>query len=184
MATIPQPVSPGFTTVGQIVAAVPGIPVSRIRLQPTPGTATEEAVLRARQKERVYCELIDGVLVEKPMGYEESIIVQNMLAVIHAFVKKHDLGLVGGEGGMLRLSANQIRIPDGSFVSWNQLPGRILPSEPIWDIYPDLAIEVLSASNTRAEITRKIGEYFDAGTRLVWIVELLKPLPCTLRQRY
>ena len=35
----------------------------------------------------------------------------------------------------------------------------------------DLAVEVLSESNTRAEMQRKLAEYFSAGTRLVWYLD-------------
>jgi Uma2 family endonuclease len=62
-------------------------------------------------------------------------------------------------------------MPDVSFVAWNQFPNRQLPPEQIWSIYPDLAVEVLSPSNTSAEIDRKAREYFTAGTQLVWIVD-------------
>src|SRR5207302_308329 len=45
------------------------------------------------------------------------------------------------------------------------------PDEPIPELAPDLAVEVLSESNTRAEMDRKRQEYFRAGTRLVWEVD-------------
>jgi Uma2 family endonuclease len=38
-------------------------------------------------------------------------------------------------------------------------------------LYPDLAVEVLSKSNTEKEMKRKLREYFEAGTRLVWLVD-------------
>ena len=48
------------------------------------------------------------------------------------------------------------------------MPGRILPDDPIPDVVPDLAIEVLSKSNTPSEMHRKREEYFRAGVRIVW----------------
>jgi Uma2 family endonuclease len=51
------------------------------------------------------------------------------------------------------------------------LPGRILPEEPIPDLAPDLAVEILSRSNTTAEMPRKLAEYFAAGVRLVWYLD-------------
>jgi len=47
--------------------------------------------------------------------------------------------------------------------------GRI-PDQAIADLVPDLAIEVISRSNTREELERKLGEYFSAGVHLVWYV--------------
>ena len=42
------------------------------------------------------------------------------------------------------------------------------PREPIPDLVPDLAIEVISRRNTRQEMDRKLRDYFTAGVRLVW----------------
>jgi Uma2 family endonuclease len=39
-------------------------------------------------------------------------------------------------------------------------------------LVPDLVIEVLSKSNTPAEMQRKLGEYFAAGVRLAWFVDV------------
>ena len=39
------------------------------------------------------------------------------------------------------------------------------------DLYPDLAVEVLSESNTPEEMERKLREYFLAGVRLVWMID-------------
>jgi Uma2 family endonuclease len=38
-------------------------------------------------------------------------------------------------------------------------------------VYPDLAVEVLSESNTQTEMIRKLKDYFFAGTRLVWFID-------------
>ena len=43
------------------------VPLERIRLNPPPGYATEEDVLRIEASEDRLYELEDGVLVEKPM---------------------------------------------------------------------------------------------------------------------
>jgi Uma2 family endonuclease len=62
-------------------------------------------------------------------------------------------------------------MPDVAFISWKQLPNRKYPNEPIASLIPELAVEVLSESNTRGEMERKLREYFFTGTRLVWIVD-------------
>jgi Uma2 family endonuclease len=64
-----------------------------------------------------------------------------------------------------------VRIPDVSFVSWDRLPKREVPADPIPDLAPDLAVEVLSEGNTEKEMQRKLKEYFLAGVRLVWYVD-------------
>ena len=60
--------------------------------------------------------------------------------------------------------------PDVAFASWDRFPGRKRPKVAIPDLAPDLVVEVLSKGNTRAEMRRKLGEYFAAGVRLVWLV--------------
>jgi Uma2 family endonuclease len=53
-------------------------------------------------------------------------------------------------------------------------PERITPDVPedgYLPIAPDLAVEVLSPSNTRAEMAEKIDAYLEGGTQLVWIVD-------------
>jgi Uma2 family endonuclease len=158
-------------TLADLVKRFGAIPASRIRTNPPPGLATEQDVLDADAHEDRLCELIDGVLLEKTMGAYES----RVAIVIGHFLEAHrdvdDRGLVLSEAGMLRIAPGQVRIPDVSFISWDQIPGREFPREPIPSLYPDLAVEVLSEGNTRREIDRKIREYFRAGTSLVWVID-------------
>ena len=72
---------------------------------------------------------------------------------------------------MLRLFPGRVRIPDVTFIPWTQIPGRHWPKTPIPEIPPDLAVEVLSPSNTSGEIRLKLRESFQSGTRLVWVVD-------------
>ncbi len=145
------------------------VPTSRIRFQPYP--ASEEDVLAVRDKERRLCELVDGLLVEKAMGYHESFLALQLAFFLDAFVAPKKLGLIAGEAGMLKLSSGLVRIPDVSFISWARVPGGKVPKEPIPQLAPDLAVEVLSKSNTVAEMKRKLKDYFKAGVSLVWIID-------------
>ena len=49
-------------------------------------------------------------------------------------------------------------------------PSGEFPEAPIPDLVPDLVVEVISRSNTRKEMDEKLGEYFEKGVRLVWLV--------------
>ena len=73
--------------------------------------------------------------------------------------------------GHAQILPHQVRVPDVCFISWDRFPGRTLPAEPIPDLAPDLAIEVLSTSNTEGEMQRKLHDYFTAGVRLVWYID-------------
>lgn len=157
-------------TVADLLERLGGIPASRVRLHPAPGTAREEDVVWAHAHEDRLCELVDGVLVEKAMGYFESRLAVVLGYLLETFLERHPLGIVAGEAGMMRITHRQVRIPDVSFVSWDRLPGGHVPREPIPDLVPDLAVEILSEGNTAAEMKRKVAEYFAAGARLVWLV--------------
>ncbi len=158
-------------TAAELLKKLGGIPAERVRLEPPPGTATEKDVLAIEQREGRLCELVEGVLVEKAMGLEESFLAMWLGHLLYQFLGKHDLGILAGEAGMLRLWPGLVRIPDVSFISWDQLPNRKIPKKPIPDLYPDLAVEVLSRKNTKPEIDRKLLEYFRSGTRLAWVVD-------------
>jgi Uma2 family endonuclease len=72
---------------------------------------------------------------------------------------------------MIRMPANLVRIPDVAFFRWKRFPRRELPDEGAPEIAPDLAVEVVSKSNTPREMERKLGEYFGAGVKLVWFID-------------
>jgi Uma2 family endonuclease len=160
-----------FITAAEMHKQLGGIPLERIRVVPPAGQATEADLLRLLDSEKRICELIDGVLVEKTMGYLESMVAASLIIVLGKFVNDHDLGIVLGEAGTLRILEDQIRVPDVAFLSWRHFPGRVLPAEPVPALAPDLAVEVLSAGNTRAEMERKLDDYFAAGVRLVWFID-------------
>ncbi len=161
----------GFITAAELQQQLGGIPLERIRMVPPPGLATEKDLLRVIDSEDRICELIDGVLVEKTMGYYESLLAMALGYYLKDFLKRHDLGIVLGEAGTLRILGDQIRIPDVAFLSWRHFPERMLPAEPVPALVPDLAVEVLSAGNTKSEMERKLDEYFAAGVKLVWFVD-------------
>ena len=159
---------PKFLTVADLLHELGDIPPERVRLRPNPGEATERDLLKPDAK---LCELIDGTLVEKTMGAVESMLDVEFLILLGTFVKRHRLGIVLGSDGMVRLMPGRVRLPDTCFISWDRLPGRKMPTSPILDLAPDLAVEVLSKGNTKAEIKRKLREYFDAGVLLVWLID-------------
>jgi Uma2 family endonuclease len=147
------------------------IPLERIIMDPWLGTATEADLLRKVEVEKQLCELVDGTLIEKPMGYLESRIAAALIEFLGAFVRRHKLGHVTGEAGLMRLSRGLVRIPDVAFVSFERFPNGKIPRAPIPSLAPDLAVEILSKSNTAREMKRKVKEYFAAGSRAVWLID-------------
>jgi Uma2 family endonuclease len=45
-----------------------------------------------------------------------------------------------------------------------------VPGGEAWEVVPDLAVEVVSPSNTAIEVVKKLGDYFRAGVRQVWVI--------------
>jgi Uma2 family endonuclease len=159
-------------SVADLIESLGGIPPERIRLRPAPGLATEADALKLLEAPRKrLCELIDGVLVEKTMGFRESFLAGLILRILGDFVDARGLGIVIGEAGMIRLYPGRLRIPDVAFYAWDRFPDRRIPDDPIPAVAPDLAVEVLSPSNTPKEMALKRRDYFAAGVRLVWEVD-------------
>jgi Uma2 family endonuclease len=169
--TLLETFEPPIVTVADLLDRLDGISAERVRFFPIPGTATVEDVIEIEARENRLCELVDGVLVEKPMGMRESILAVELILHLGAFVKAMKLGRVAGEGGMMQLRQALVRIPDVAFISRSRLPGGRLPPGGAPLIAPDLAVEILSPSNTRREMARKLREYFEAGARLVWYID-------------
>ncbi len=158
-------------TVGDLLDRLGGIPASRVRLVPTPGTATEQDVIDVHDRTNRLCELVDGVLVEKVMGFDESIVSLLLAGSLLNYLKRHDLGKLVGADGMMRLFPGLVRIPDVAFISWKRYPKKTRKRGEIPTVAPDLVVEVLSKKNTPREMARKLDEYFRAGVLLVWYVD-------------
>jgi Uma2 family endonuclease len=164
MAT--APVTP--TWLDEALHRLGGVSPSRVVIAGWP--CTEERYLEILGQTGRHFELVDGLLVEKTVGIYESRVGFLLGRLLDEYAEKHDLGIVIVETGTVRI-VGQVRMPDAAFYPWSQFPGRLLPRAAIHGIPPDLAVEVMSPSNTAAEMERKRRECFAAGTRLVWEVE-------------
>src|SRR3954452_24115384 len=118
-----------WETLADLVEQLGSIPLRRIRMTPAPGTATEADLIEAEGRYHSLFELVDGVLVEKGMGYRESLLACALIEFLRAFVIPRNLGLVSGADGSLRLFPGLVRAPDVAFASWDHFPDRRLPTE-------------------------------------------------------
>jgi len=159
---------PSIRTLADLIRDLGDIDPSRILLTPTPGTATIADV------ERYECELIDGTLVRKPMGWIEALLASFIGRKLGNYAEDHDLGEVIGADGFFKVFEGGSRAPDASYVAYASLPDGKLPTKPVPALAPDICIEVLSPGNTIAEMKRKRAEYFASGVKLVWIVNPIK----------
>jgi len=175
MSAVMEEVVETELTLADLIERFGPIPLRRIRRNPAPGTASERDVEAIHDRENRLYELVDGILVEKDVGLYESLIAVTLSHLIKEFLKGKKLGEVFGADGFMKLRPGLVRIPDVSFVSRERLRRiRIKSRRPLPRLAPNLAVEVLSAGNTKDEMDRKLVEYFANGVQLVWIID---PIP-------
>ena len=120
-------------------------------------------------------ELVKGVLVELMVAsdeHEETVILTGIGVGNHVYGNR--LGKVyGSNRGYVTGpdSPATSRMPDVSFVS-NARLGQPDLAGMLYNGAPDLAVEILSESNTPGEIAQKIEEYLNAGGRAVWVIDI------------
>jgi len=118
------------------------------------------------------CELVDGQLLEKPMGAEADWVGMQLIRRLGNLIAELATGHVfGPETGYQCFGDDprKVRKPDGSVIAAGRLPGGRIPKGHI-RIAPDLAFEVISPNDTYYEVEAKVREYLDAGVRLVWVL--------------
>ncbi len=137
----------------------------------------DDVWLLAHQPDNDYkhFELIDGELIEMaPPGGEHGEFSLNLGSYIRAYVRERNLGRATVETGYHPPGNRQTLLsPDVAFISHerapNPFPKRYVP------VMPDLAVEILSPTDTIGKAREKAEIYLSNGTNMVWIV-----LPDTL----
>ncbi|MCB1021976.1 MAG: Uma2 family endonuclease, partial [Acidobacteria bacterium] len=117
-------------------------------------------------------ELLRGELISmSPVNPRHGRVVGRLSARVVDYAFDHDLGdvYVGDTGWRLERSPDTVLAPDIAFVRKDRLAEVDEVGFP--ETYPDLAIEVLSPSNTAAEMMLKLEIYSSCGVSAVWIVE-------------
>ncbi len=121
----------------------------------------------------VLYEVVDGQIVEKPpMGAFNTWLAALLQNAMGPFASENQLGCVVSEmlfvlGGARKLK----RRPDVAFVSSARWPiEQPIPDDEAWDVVPDLAVEIISRSNSAIDVNVKIHEYFRAGVQGVWVI--------------
>jgi Uma2 family endonuclease len=140
-------------------------------MRPAPGTATSDDAVYSKERFDLLCELVNGILVAKTMGYFESKLAVALAYFLHQYLESHPLGEVAGADGSCETVDDNVRKPDVSFTSFERIRKLGKSTRAKLPFAPDLAVEVLSPSNTAHEMDIKLKEYFAGGTRLVWYLE-------------
>ena len=142
-----------------------GLPAITDRLM-----TVEEFMLRPERADGALEELVDGkVITMPPPGAEHGFIALNIGAELRAFVKARKLGWVASSdsGTILRHEPDTVRGPDVAFYSIKRVPA--VP-QGYFEVAPDLAVEVISPSDSASYVQKKVVQYLEAGVQLIWVV--------------
>lgn len=116
-------------------------------------------------------ELVDGKLIDMDGKPRHGRITTRIGALLQNHALDSRLPLDVGVSTGFVMSESTLRFPDVHVTSWERM-AEYDEAEPGWPrLAPDVAIEVVSASNTPAALDRKTAEYFAGGSRAVWIAD-------------
>jgi Uma2 family endonuclease len=122
-------------------------------------------------EEAEWCELVDGELVKmSPSRFPEARVVRMIQRLLDNLVSQHQLGEVFGPDLGYELTPHRVRAPDVSFVAADKIAAYGNPWE-FAQFVPDLVVEVISPDVKYGYLQRKIRDYFEAGVRLLWLVD-------------
>lgn len=148
---------------------LPTVPLLSNGIHPTAnGLPANQAV----NDEFLY-EVVDGNIVEVPrMGAFEADLASILQTNLNHFAIQNKMGRAEAEVLFhLDTTRKLKRRPDVAFVSYGRWPRKKrIPPGDAWDVIPNLAVEVVSPTNTAAEILAKVNEYFRAGCERVWVI--------------
>lgn len=128
---------------------------------------------RLPEEDAYRTELKRGRIVREPRpGAQHGWVAVELFRALDPYVREHELGAVIMETGfLLSVDPPTVRGPDVAFIAAENLPPREAIPRGFWRRAPDLAVEVLSPSNSAIEIQEKVLDYLHAGTRIVWVVD-------------
>jgi len=117
-------------------------------------------------------ELVAGhILVREPPGYRHGYVAAQLQFAITGHTRQHKLGVVlaSETGFTLFRNPDTVRAPDVAFIRTERVPAT--PPIGYAEFAPDLTVEVLSPSDRVGRVLAKVGDWIEAGARLVWIVD-------------
>ena len=127
-------------------------------------------------------ELVDGELVDMDGTPPHGRITLTIGRLVDNHVSASGLGLDVGVSTGFQMSGHTLRFPDVHVTRWERMAQYDERAGGWPQFAPDVAIEVVSPSNTPAALARKAEEYFSNGTQAVWIADP-DPRTVTIRRR-
>ena len=143
----------------------------------------DEFLLHPAANERT--ELVRGAIhVMTPVSSAHGLVSMTVGYLLSAHVRKHRLGACFGDstGYALPNLIDTVRAPDASFVRAHRLPPEGVGGG-FAKLAPDLAVEVLSPSESTAELSEKLADYRVAGTPMVWVIDPVRRTAVVITNR-
>lgn len=114
-------------------------------------------------------ELIAGALIEiSPVGGIHGSVAARLIIRLGVWAEQHAGGVVGTESGFrLIVDPPTVRGPDVYYIRAEHIPPSGIP-RGFWDQAPDLAVEIISPSESAHDVRAKVHDYRSAGTPLIW----------------
>ena len=137
----------------------------------TQGQTTANDLLRLPRGRNRY-ELIRGELRTLALpGHEHGMLAAELATKLWNVVRANKLGKVYASGTGFKLATNPdtVRAPDAAFISQKRLD-EVGPVPGYWPGAPDLAAEVISPNDPSIEVSDKVAEWLQAGSKMVLVV--------------
>ena len=131
---------------------------------------TDEQFMSLPEDSNCY-EYVDGELViVANSGLEHGYLAVTLSCFLTIFVRNHKLGVTCDSSTAFKMKTGNKRSPDLAFIAKERLQGLKRLPKGFFEGAPDLAVEIISPNNTFEEIHNKLVDYFENGTRLVWVI--------------
>ena len=122
-----------------------------------------------------WTELIRGrLVVREPPGSYHGQVAAKLLFLLGQHVYGRNLGTLTAQDTGFRIESDPdtVRAPDVAFISKERQPH--IPPRGYAPFAPDLTAEILSPDDRPGGVLSKVGDWLDAGTQIVWVIDPLR----------
>jgi Uma2 family endonuclease len=120
-------------------------------------------------------ELVRGrLIVREPPGTYHGVVAAKLLVLLGQHVYANALGVMCSQDTGFKIGSDPdtVRAPDVAFIS--KARQHAIADRGYSELAPDLVAEILSPDDRPGEVLSKVGDWLDAGVRLVWVVDAIR----------
>ena len=171
-----MPVAPPAAAAPSVAALAErfGAPARRVRAVPPPGAATADGLTLLAERDKDFCDLLDGTLVEQAETLGTAQVAMRFLVELANWnADRHGWAFGGGcfhhlpRGGH---PGDRLRAPAAAFVFDDQRPGGL--ERVGWGTgAPRVCVELDAPGRTPRELELARHDYFSNGCAVCWTVD-------------